>query len=81
MPPKKAKYKIIKVANESPPPTIRIPNFPPLPRLYLELLENKAKVKPELRDLEWDPKSSTQIPSFNPFCMVCLLDGPSAGSG
>lgn len=67
MPPKKAKYKIIKVANESPPPTIRIPNFPPLPRLYLELLENKAKVKPELRDLEWDPKSSTQIPSFNPF--------------
>lgn len=67
MPPKKAKYKIVKVANESPPPTIRIPTFPPLPRLYLELLENKAKVKPELRDLEWDPKSSTQIPSFNPF--------------
>lgn len=48
--------KIIKVKSEA-PVSIRLPNFPPLPRLYLELLENKEKVKPQLRDLEWESKN------------------------
>jgi hypothetical protein len=48
--------KIVKVKSEA-PVSIKLPNFPPLPRLYLELLENKEKVKPKLRDLEWESKS------------------------
>jgi hypothetical protein len=43
-------------------PEIKLPDFPPIPRLYLELLENKPKVKTHLRHLEWEPKESTNFP-------------------
>ena len=45
-------------------PEIKLPSFPPIPRLYLELLENKAKVKDHLRNLEWEPRESNDLPSF-----------------
>lgn len=43
-------------------PEIKLPDFPPIPRLYLELLENKAKVKSHLKHLEWEPKETTTFP-------------------
>ena len=55
---KNVKYNIIRVPRTT--PYVDFPaSFPPLGRLYLELLENKDKVKPELRDSEYIPKSPT----------------------
>jgi hypothetical protein len=49
------KLKVIKVPLGYKPKDHK-PNFKPFPKLYLELLENKLKVKPELRDKEYVPK-------------------------
>jgi hypothetical protein len=56
MPPKKNHLKIVKVPLDYTPEDIA-PKFPPMPILYLELLENKQKVKPELKNKEYIPKS------------------------
>ena len=55
MPPKKKKISIVKIplGYEQ---TFKSPNFQPCPRLFMELLENKAKIKPELRDIEFESK-------------------------
>jgi len=63
MPSNKKTYQIVKVPLGY-TPEIKLPNFPPIPRLYLELLENKAKVKAHLRNLEWEPKETNDLPSF-----------------
>ena len=57
MPPKKKKISIVKIplGYEQ---TFKSPNFQPCPRLFMELLENKAKIKPELRDIEFESKIS-----------------------
>jgi hypothetical protein len=50
------KIKVIKVEGKHTPRYIT-PSFPPAPRLYVELLENKDKVKPELRKKEFISKN------------------------
>lgn len=45
-------------------PVIHPPNFPSMPRMYLELLENKKKIRPELRNVEYIPKETSQTPSL-----------------
>lgn len=45
-------------------PIIHVPNFPKMPILYMELLENKKKVIPKLKNEEYIPKevASTSSP-------------------
>jgi len=55
----KRKIKIIKVPLEHELEII-MPNFPIMPRMYLELLENKNKVKAGLRSVEHNPALNEQ---------------------
>jgi hypothetical protein len=58
MPPRiKKKYKVIKVPLEQ-PFEYKVAHFPQMPILYLELLENKAKVVPQLRGVDYKPELS-----------------------
>lgn len=60
MPPasaKRARLQVIKKPLDY-VPIIHTPNFPKMPILYMELLENKKKVAPELRNKEYIPKES-----------------------
>ena len=42
------KINVVKIPNETINDDIIDKNFPRMPRMYLELLENKDKIKPEL---------------------------------
>jgi hypothetical protein len=55
------KMKFIKVEADRPLLTFYNPKYEAEPRLYMELLENKAKVKPTLRNTEWISKSSKGV--------------------
>ena len=62
----KKNVKVIKVPNNS--ERINLPQiFPRMPRLYLELIENKDKIHQKLVNKDYEPNSATniQIPDFN----------------
>ena len=62
----RSKLQVIKVPL-SYVPEIKYPQFPIMPRLYMELMENKEKVRPELRNKEYIPSdnnvNNTSTPS------------------
>ncbi len=58
--------KFVKVETDRPLLTFYPPKYELEPRLYMEMLENKAKVKPTLRNTEWiSKKSSSYSASVN----------------
>jgi hypothetical protein len=63
--PLKRKIKVVKVPLDRKPEII-MPNFPIMPRLYLEQLENKTKVRPEMIGKDYNPPElehmMTEIP-------------------
>ena len=62
---KNKKIKFIKVEAERPLLTFYTPKYEAEARLYLELLENKSKVKPHIRNTEWISSSSKgSVPSI-----------------
>jgi len=66
--PLKRKIKVIKVPLDRKPEII-MPNFPIMPRLYLELLENRNKVKPEMVGKDYNPPGLDQMlleDTYNP---------------
>ena len=58
------KLNVIKVPNEIQEETINTRPFPRMPRMYLELLENKDKVKPDLLNRDYDPNDAESVISF-----------------
>jgi hypothetical protein len=58
------KVNVIKIPN-SDQGEIPSKKFPRMPRMYLELLENKDKIKPQLLNKEYDPTDADTIASFD----------------
>jgi hypothetical protein len=54
------KIQVIKVPTSKPQADVAT-NFPRMPRMYLELLENKDKVKPTLVNKEYDPDEAATL--------------------
>ena len=60
-----SKVNVVKIPDESIDHSISRPaDFPRMPRMYLELLENKEKVKPTLMNQEYDPNDAETIASY-----------------
>jgi hypothetical protein len=53
--------KFVKVETDRPLLTFYPPKYELEPRLYMEMLENKSKVKPTLRNTEWISKNSSSL--------------------
>ena len=58
------KVNVIKIPNSN-QDEIASKKFPRMPRMYLELLENKDKIKPQLINKEYDPTDAETIASFD----------------
>ena len=58
------KLSVIKIPNNNLEKDENLEEFPRMPRMYLELLENKDKIKPELVNREYDPDDAESIVSF-----------------
>lgn len=67
MPLASKKVHIIKVPNEKQTTDADVvqPHFERMPRMYLELLENKDKIKPNLVNKEYDPDEASSVYSFD----------------
>lgn len=58
------KLQVVKVPSDR-PVTNNTQEFPRMPRMYLELLENKEKVKPSMVNKEYDPDEAATLFSWN----------------
>lgn len=58
------KLSVVKIPNTNTEDVSKVDEFPRMPRMYLELLENKEKIKPELVNREYDPDDAESIVSF-----------------
>lgn len=61
----KPKINIIKVPNENNNNNKPQTQFPRMPRMYLELIENKDKIKPNMVNKEYDPDEVATVVSSN----------------
>lgn len=60
-----SKVNVVKIPNEGfDVSDSKKTDFPRMPRMYLELLENKEKVKPTLLNQEYDPNDAETVASF-----------------
>ena len=60
------KIEVVKVPNNKDPKVndSTNPNFQRYPRMYLELIENKNKVKSEMVNKDYDPDDAISIKEF-----------------
>ena len=58
------KLSVVKIPISKEEADNKVDEFPRMPRMYLELLENKDKIKPELVNREYDPDDAESIVSF-----------------
>lgn len=58
------KINVVKIPNDTIQEDVIEKNFPRMPRMYLELLENKDKIKPELLNKDYDPNDAESVVSF-----------------